>query len=349
MRLLICTQKVNKNDSILGFFHEWIKHFSKYFDSITVICLEKGEYDLPQNVEVLSLGKEEGVSKIGYILRFYKYIFSRRDKYDVVFVHMNQIYVILGYLIWSMFHKKIFLWYTHKQITLSLRIAEKLCTKIFTASKESFRLNSNKVIVTGHGIDVDMFKPNEKNTRDHSRFNIVSVGRISPIKRCDLLVDVAESLSYSIKIARIEIWGEAINKGDISYHESLLNRIKNKSLNNIFFMGKVINSDLNKVLNRSDLFINMSSTGSLDKAILESMASGVPVITSNKAFKDIMSNYPRLFIKDDIASLLETIDYVYNMSNEEYTEILRYYREFVIKNHSLSDLILNLSLKIKRC
>ena len=55
MRLLILTQKVDQNDDILGFFHGWIREFSKNFETITVISLGVGEYNLPANVRVLSL------------------------------------------------------------------------------------------------------------------------------------------------------------------------------------------------------------------------------------------------------------------------------------------------------
>src|SRR3989338_7648361 len=59
MKLLIITQKVNQEDSVLGFFHSWIREFASRFEEVTVICLEKGVYNLPENVEVFSLGKEE--------------------------------------------------------------------------------------------------------------------------------------------------------------------------------------------------------------------------------------------------------------------------------------------------
>lgn len=56
--LLIITQKVDIDDDLLGFMHGWILEFSKHCDKLTVICLQKGEYHLPENVKVLSLGKE---------------------------------------------------------------------------------------------------------------------------------------------------------------------------------------------------------------------------------------------------------------------------------------------------
>ena len=89
MKLLIITQKVDINDDVLGFFHRWLEEFAKHCEKITVICLEMGEYKLPENVKVLSLGKEDRVSKLKYIWRFYKYIWQEQKNYDKVFVHMN--------------------------------------------------------------------------------------------------------------------------------------------------------------------------------------------------------------------------------------------------------------------
>ncbi len=52
MKLLILTQKVDINDDVLGFFHRWILEFAKHYEYITVIALEIGEYNLPENVKV---------------------------------------------------------------------------------------------------------------------------------------------------------------------------------------------------------------------------------------------------------------------------------------------------------
>ena len=83
MRLLVITQKVDRNDPVLGFFHRWIEEFAKHCEKVTVICLEMREHRLPINVRVLSLGKEQNKSKLKYIFRFYRYIWQERNNYDV--------------------------------------------------------------------------------------------------------------------------------------------------------------------------------------------------------------------------------------------------------------------------
>ena len=77
MKLLIITQKVDKNDQLLGFFVSWIEKLSKKFESVLVLCLEKGEYDLPTNVKVISLGKEINQPKVLWLFNFYRHNISK--------------------------------------------------------------------------------------------------------------------------------------------------------------------------------------------------------------------------------------------------------------------------------
>ena len=58
MRLLVFTQKLDSGDPVLGFFHTWLKELASRLESIEVICLEMGVFNLPKNVTVYSLGKE---------------------------------------------------------------------------------------------------------------------------------------------------------------------------------------------------------------------------------------------------------------------------------------------------
>ena len=100
MKLLFITQVVDKEDAVLGFVHGWLIELACIFDHIHVICLEKGSVELPANITLHSLGKEEGVSRLEYLKRFYSLVFKLRPEYDGVFVHMNSEYVILAGPLW---------------------------------------------------------------------------------------------------------------------------------------------------------------------------------------------------------------------------------------------------------
>ena len=50
--LLIITQKVDRDDQLLGFFIPWLRKFADHFEKVTVLCLEQGSFNLPNLVQV---------------------------------------------------------------------------------------------------------------------------------------------------------------------------------------------------------------------------------------------------------------------------------------------------------
>ena len=339
MKLLIITQKINKKDQVLGFFHAWIKEFSKHFESIIGICLEKGEYDLPPNVKVLSLGKEQGISRVKYLFNFYKYIWEERNNYDVVFVHMNPIYVVMAGLLWKMLSKPIFLWYTHKSVDSKLKIAEVLVSKIFSASKESFRLPSNKLEVFGHGIDTDFFKPIFDKQNEY--YIILSVGRVSKTKNQLMMVEAIDSLVKDYPNLKLIIVGGPITEDDKIYKNQITKRVKELKLDNfVGFTGAIPQEEIINFYQNSDLFINLSSTGSLDKAVLEAMSCGSNILTSNEAFKNILPK--ECLTTNDQKQIIDKIRLLIDKKPNLNL------REYVVANHRLDILVSKISTEIKK-
>lgn len=272
MKLLIVTQVVDSQDSDLGFFVRWIEEFAKHVERLEVICLKEGKHQLPTNVRVHSLGKEKGVSRIIYVLNFYRYIWKLRDDYDAVFIHMNPEYVILGGPLWRLWGKRISLWYTHKNVNTKLRIATFFSNVILTASKESFRLKSKKVHVMGHGIDTDFFCPDISVKRGEW---LLSVGRLMTSKRHDLAIRVAVDKSKELRIA-----GEGPERANL---EALA-----KSLGaRVTFLGPLSQAQLRDEYRTAALLLHASETGSLDKVILEALACGLPILTNDPALKSL--------------------------------------------------------------
>jgi glycosyltransferase involved in cell wall biosynthesis len=344
MKLLILTQKVDINDDVLGFMHGWIIEFSKYYEKITVIALGVGEYNLPDNVKVLSLGKEKGESKLKYIINFYKYIWQERKNYDAVFVHMNQIYAVLGGLFWRLDRKKIGLWYAHKSISISLRIAEKIVDVIFTPSKESFRLISKKINITGHGINTDIFKP-VLNIEKNKKFKIITVGRISPIKDYKVLIEAINIITKQGIEVDVKIIGGPGTPEQEKYFINLQKIVKEKKLNTIVnFVGSAPYREVANYFQSADLFINMSRTGSLDKTILEAMACGVITLSSNDSYKEILSDrYSDLVYKaGDFNELAKKIIKIKNYPEVVKNNFGEELRKIVEINHNLRNLIIKI-------
>lgn len=275
MRLLVTTQVVDKNHAILGFFHRWVEEFSKHCDSVHVICLYEGEHSLPSNVYVHSLGKETGESKLKYLLRFYLYIWRLRAQYDAVFVHMNQIYAVLGTPLWKLWGKKVALWYMHKSVTPTLRIAEKLVGVIFTGSKESFRLPSKKLVITGHGIDTAHFAP----LNVQKDIDILTVGRITRSKNLHTLIDIFSHIAQT-HLYTLTIVGDTMSDEEEKYEQELHEQVSRFGLRErVRFLGPVTQTGLPALLSRARVFAHVAQNGSLDKSTLEALSCGVPVVT----------------------------------------------------------------------
>ncbi|OGD67257.1 hypothetical protein A2442_00600 [Candidatus Campbellbacteria bacterium RIFOXYC2_FULL_35_25] len=341
MKLLILTQKVDKNDDVLGFFHGWILEFAKNYEKVTVICLYEGKHDLPENVKVLSLGKERGVSKLKYILNFYKYIWQERAGYEQVFVHMNQVYVLLGGLFWRLWGKKVGLWYAHGSVPFSLRIAEKITNHVFTSTESGFRIDSKKKKVVGQGINLEIFKPG-LNIIKPTIFSVVTVGRISPVKDYETLIKAIEKLvSGGINI-KLRIIGGVVLSEQEKYFDSLKLMVRQKNLeNNIIFVGPVSNSEIPKYLKESDLFVNTSHTGSLDKTVLESMACGIPILNCNEAFLEVLGGFKErlMFPKNDFVILCDKIKEMFDLGDKGRKSLGIELRNTVAGNHSIGNLI----------
>lgn len=280
MKLLICTQAVDQNDPVLGFFVRWIAEFAKRCKSVDVICLRAGQYTLPANVHVHSLGKKFGqpasdmiyhiTSRVRYAWRFLTLVWRLRHEYDAVFVHMNPEYLIAAGWLWRLKRKKTALWYTHKAVNLRLRIAAFFTDVILTASPESFRLKTSKLRVMGHGIDTDFFTPDPRAPRGDWW---LSVGRLSKSKRHDLAIREAAAAGKELRIA-----GDGPERTNLEVLAKELGA-------HVTFLGPLAQAQLRERYRTAALLIHRSETGSLDKVVLEAAACGLAVDTTDPALK----------------------------------------------------------------
>lgn len=339
MRMLICTQAVDRDDPTLGFFLRWIEVCAQQCERVLVICLFEGAHTLPSNVTVLSLGKEKSRSRARYALRFFWYIWNYRREYDALFVHMNQIYVLLGGLFWRLWGKRIVLWYAHGEVSFSLRLAEKLAHAVATSTPEGFRIPSKKVHVVGQGIEAERFGGCMRE-RAPGAIRIVYLGRISPVKRCETLIEAAALLRDRGEQVTLTFVGDTRAPGTERYYASLQELARERKLHDrVIFTGGVPHEHILEYLCAADIFVNPSATGSLDKAGLEGLASGLPLITCNPAFKHVLGAYADrlMFPEGDVGALAEKITGL-SRSPDRF-EIGKALARVVQKEHSLRVLV----------
>lgn len=337
MRLLIITQKIDKNDDILGFFHQWILEFSRRCELITVICLQKGNYCLPENVKVLSLGKEKQKQKSKYLINFYKYIYQTRKDYDTVFVHMNQEYVLLGGILWRLFlGKKIFMWRNHPHGNFLTSMAVFLSNKVFCTSKYSYTAKFKKTEIMPVGIDIDKFKVQSLKLKIQN--SILSLGRISPIKNIHVLIEALRLLDEKGVNFIANIYGNAPER-DLEYYKKIRKLGEGlEKKRKLFFHKSIPNFETPEIYSKHQIFVNLTPEGSFDKTIVEAMACGMLVICSSKFLKEKISDI-LLVNQNDPIDLAQKIEFLFNQKKAFFDEIGKNGEIYVIKNHSLSFLI----------
>jgi glycosyltransferase involved in cell wall biosynthesis len=227
-------------------------------------------------------------------------------------------------------------------VTWLLRLAEKLVNQIVTASPESFRLPSPKVVVTGHGIDTDMFAPTPTPHASDQPFTITSIGRIAPIKRLETLIEAIHILvhEHGLRDFQARIIGHTYPH-DMTYAKGLHQQIADTRLNGyVRFLDAVSFSQVATEHQRADVVVNLSDTDSVDKTIVEAMSCGVPVVTSNLAARSVLHEFAEslMVAKGDSTQLASCIWELSRQTPMERQATGLRLRRIAVEEHSLQKL-----------
>lgn len=340
MKILIITQVLDINHPILGFFHRWVEEFATQCTEVHVIALQVGEYHLPANVFVHSLGKEHGQSRIKYLWRFYSLIWKYRKEYDSVFVHMNQMYVILGTPIWRLLRKKIGLWYAHGTVSRSLKIAVALADTVFTSTPQGLQIDTPKRVIVGQGIDMELFSYKERTSNQIPRF--IVDGRIAPSKNIDVLLRACALVRDSGQKFTFTIVGAPITAEEHAYAKELKALVQELQLTEcVHWYGGVNQAQLVPLLHESDIYIHDGATQSLDKVLVQAVSTGLPTLSSNTAFAVIvdLNNLDLLFSAHNSQMLSERIKAILTLSDKQRWKLMYLLSQNFRTNYSIDRLV----------
>lgn len=342
MRLLVITQKIDRTDTVLGFMHAWITVWAAVFPQIIVVCLEQGEHVLPKNVRVFSLGKERVRLKFLYALKFLSTIVARSTSYDEVLVHMNPEYVLIGWWWWKLTGKKVVLWYNHPQGSLAARLAFPLVDRVVCTSPFAFAMRRAGTQRMPVGVDTELFQP----VAPMQNGRIVYVGRISPVKKIELLIEAAHLLRERGVPCDLHLYGDPTD-ADAAYAQSI--RAQAGSL--AVFHAGISHEKLPEIFSGAHVVVNMTPTGSFDKTIIEAMACGRLVLVSNKALKEVLPS-SCMFTEGEAASLATQLQTLLGFTAEECGRSGVSFRAYAVREQSLSVLTQQLRalfLELRQC
>lgn len=354
MKALFITQKADRDDPVLGFMHAWFEGLATRLDALHLLVLEPGNYDLPGNVFVHSMGKERGAGRVGKLLNFASVMFALvlRRRVDVVFAHMCPIYAALAAPFCRVRGVPLLMWITHGADNPTLRLAHRLADRVLTASPESTALAGPKVTATGHGIDTAKFSASGAPGADPLR--VLSVGRVTQSKDYPTLIEAARILIHErgVKNFRVSIVGACYTEDDKKHLDELKHLLQEKDVADyITFEGAAAHDAMPEQYGRADVFVSASLTGSVDKAVLEAMACGRPAITCNPSFHRVFEDMADalMFAPGDAAKLADILQRFLSATKEDRARTGAILRALVQRNHSLETLMDRLVHEMKKC
>lgn len=131
--------------------------------------------------------------------------------------------------------------------------------------------SENKIIKNHYGVNLEEFSYDRSGKENNSKFRVIYTGTISVRKGVLYLLDAFYELE--LKNSELLLIGE-IDR-EISH---LLKKYKN--CKNIIFKGSMIQGNLKKFYNTSNVFVLNSIEDGFGMVILQAMACGLPVITT---------------------------------------------------------------------
>lgn len=354
MNLLLLNIKTDSTDHVLGFTTDWINELSKQFNKVFVISIHVGEVEVEKNVRVFGLQDlvSHRIGRVQRILKLYSIFFQivKHNRIDVCFSHMNIVFPLLLFPFFKCLRIPMAQWYAHRHVSWMLRLVHLVSDRIFTTSNQSFNLESNRKSVFGHAISTNKFRFVEKNTLKTRPRVISTVGRISRIKRLEIVMEAVHLSTVKGCDVIIHIIGSPITKDDHTYKEELVSLISRLNLETrVRFLGAIPFKEVSDLIHNSLFCINAAPTGALDKAVLEAWSTGTPCLVTNEAFLEILEHtgFDLLVRKPDPEDLSAGIEYLIQLDPADFSILASGLSGLVGANFSLPKVCGEIGAKLR--
>lgn len=139
-----------------------------------------------------------------------------------------------------------------------------------------FNIDPSKVFILGSGYDNQVFFKEERNL-SNEKITITYAGKICKAKGVKCLIKSLNNLKYERNFININVVGDGSNKEE---YEEIIAVSKDIKFN-INFLGKINQIKLSKLFRESHIFVLPSFFEGLPLVVIESLASGCNVITTD--------------------------------------------------------------------
>lgn len=306
-------------------------------------------------IQVLCL-KKKGLSRLFEINRLIKR--ASKQGYNKLFVRISNWATIIA-ILRSFFSKlEVFYWHSgtvfefdnkrpfsfqkckwYLKTRLPFNFIKKYVT-FFVTGPESMRdyyvknvgVQNEKIKILYNDIDISRFKLVSKYDKllikkelniDHDKKIILFVHKFSPVRNTNFYVENFIKKFYLIENLddySFYFIGGGKDKNEVEYQ---VNRLELK--NKVFFLGSLPNSDVHKYYQIADYFINPTAAEGFPRVLLEAMACGLPIITTNAGgIKDIMGEKQKDYMSDinNSDEFADNLIKMVKLTNEQLAKII---------------------------
>jgi glycosyltransferase involved in cell wall biosynthesis len=344
--LWIFNLETDLNSDVLAAAHDWIEEFALNFDEIKVYSTHVGLFNLPNNVTVNEIGGGSAFEKMVGLWRLLKLVpilFSRRKK-SYVFHHMSpRTALILGIPI-KLFGISQAIWYSHSKASISLKISQYFVSTIFSSIPGALPLKTKKAKFVGHAINSKKF--NKLNV-ETNRYGIVSVGRITNIKRLDHLLREVSELPNSLK-SELEVKLIGNHTDSQEYYQQLILIAESNGVKLSIF-DSMDYKDIPNVLKKAKYFYS-GTPNSVDKAAIEAAMSGCLIISENENVLSLtgMSDIWTYMAEQRPMRIVDQILKLEKLSVDQNLQIAKTISTSATKKSDLSSTIFSISQNLAR-
>lgn len=132
-----------------------------------------------------------------------------------------------------------------------------------------------------------------------ARNYVLFMGRLSPEKNCDLLIEAFEQIETPMKL---------VFAGGSSHTDEYVSALRSHESNRIRFLGWLAGDDLEEVLTNTALFVLPSDMEGLSLALLDAMGAGLCVLASDvPENREVIADAGFTFSRGDLIHLCQML------------------------------------------
>jgi glycosyltransferase involved in cell wall biosynthesis len=325
-RVVFVTQQIDPEHPNLAAATAMVSALASKVDEVVVIALRAVPGVLPDNCVVHVIGAP---TRLG---RGFKYacalLRTLRHRPIGLIAHMSPIYAVLAAPVFRPLGVPVVLWFTHWKPSRLLSLSERLSSSIVSVARESFPLPSDKVVPIGHGIDMSQF-PCQDPGDVGPPLRALALGRTSPAKGLEGIVKAVLLVRERGVDVQLEIRGPSETQEEREH----LAYIKELASDAVRVEPPVPRTRLPETFAQTDVLVNNTAEGSLDKVVFEACASCLPVLASNPSFVVLLEEELR-FDRNDVAGIARGLTWIASRTAEQRRELGRDLRRRVEADHS---------------